>query len=384
MKPLSVFVWTTLLFLGAGRRAFSDWVIFQDGQAAHVLAFELTDSAVNMVTFNGKRWSILKSTVDIAKTRHFNHLGPDGRYSPGWIVFFAESPTPPPPTEAKLPSLASRQETQVVEEPITPPSAQPPLAASAPPSQETRVVEEQIHAPPEASLSAPPPLERRPDHRLALFVNGVVGTELRQFGDMNRFDLFSEEAQIESRYSDARAQGPEVGGLFRVAGPIGVGASVELFRNDRDAFYTASLPHPFFFERYREISGALSDLAHEETAVHVDATVSKSLGPLTLDVLAGPSWFFTRTDVLGDVSYDEVFPFDNVIPQGVQSRSFENRMLGFNVGASATYRIGGILGFDLAVRYSRAQMRFLLDEGRELELQAGGLRLGAGLKFLFP
>jgi hypothetical protein len=368
MKPFPLFVWTILLFLVSGRHALSDWVIFQDGQAAHVLAFELTDKAVNMVTLNGKRWSLAKSTVDLAKTRHFNHLGPEGRYSPGWIVFIAESPAPPAAAMTETPPLASVEEPRVVQEetPVVP------------------VVEERNTFPPEVSLSEPIPPAGRPDPRLVLFVNGVVGTELRQFNDVNRFDLFSESGQFESRYSDARAQGPEFGGLFRVIGPVGVGASVELFQNDRDSLYTASLPHPFFFDRFREISGAQSDLAHEETAVHVDATVSKTLGPLTVDVVGGPTWFFTRTDVLVDLLYDEVFPFDSVIPQGVQSRSYENRLLGFNVGASATYRLAGFFGVDLAVRYSRAQMRFLLDEGRELELRAGGLRLGAGLRFLFP
>src|SRR3990172_2820868 len=101
MKSLSIFGWTILFFLTAGTRAFSDWVIFRDGPAASVLAFELTESAVNMVTMTGKRWSVLKSAVDLEKTRHCNLLGPDGRHSPGWRVFMMESPIPPPPAEVE-------------------------------------------------------------------------------------------------------------------------------------------------------------------------------------------------------------------------------------------------------------------------------------------
>ncbi len=372
MKRSALLVWTTLLSLGSARSAFADWVIFLDGQAAHVLAFELTETTVNMVTPTGKRWSILKSVVDIPRTRYYNNLGPDGRHSPGWIVFFAEgSTTPPEKVSSPPPSL---QATQVMESPAPPPLV-PVAVGSSPPPRE--VV--QLPSPDEAS---PPESSSRP--RFAVFLNGNVGTEPLQFGDSRSFDLFGERALIDSRYADAKPQGPEVGALLRIVGPIAVGASYESFRNERTALYTASLPHPFFYDRFREISGALSGLSHEETAVHVDAAVTKTMGPLTLDVVGGPSWFFTKTEVLSDLLYDEVFPFDSVVPQGVQTQLFENRLLGFNVGASATYRIAGIFGVDFAVRYSRAEMRFLLDETRVLELQAGGLRLGAGLRFLFP
>ena len=57
---------------------------------------------------------------------------------------------------------------------------------------------------------------------------------------------------------------------------------------------------------------------------------------------------------------------------------------GFNVGASTTFRVGGIFGIDFGVRYSRATVRVEPSEGRELEFDAGGLRIGAGLRLLIP
>ena len=86
--------------------------------------------------------------------------------------------------------------------------------------------------------------------------------------------------------------------MFRVKGPFGVGASVELFQNPRDAVYSASIPHPFFFDRFRQFSGAESGLTSQETAAHLDAFVTKTWGPISIDVFGGPSWFFTKTELL--------------------------------------------------------------------------------------
>ena len=57
---------------------------------------------------------------------------------------------------------------------------------------------------------------------------------------------------------------------------------------------------------------------------------------------------------------------------------------GYNFGASATVRITSIFGLDLEARYSKARATFLVEGAREIELDVGGLRLGAGLRLLFP
>ena len=91
-----------------------------------------------------------------------------------------------------------------------------------------------------------------------------------------------------------------------------------------------------------------------------------------------------RTEVLVDVLYGEAFPFDAVELQRTQLRVLENRPRGYNFGASATVRITSIFGLDLEARYSKARATFLVEGAREIELDVGGLRLGAGLRLLFP
>jgi hypothetical protein len=204
------------------------------------------------------------------------------------------------------------------------------------------------------------------------------------FADSRSFQLFLEEARFDQRYRSPETQGVEVGAYWRIKGPVGIGASAELFRTDNDAAYSAVLPHPFYFERNRELSGQLSGLGHEEQAIHVNAVVSKTwAGRFTVDIFGGPSLFLTKTEVLVDVPYAEVYPYDAVVPGNVETRVLEDRPLGYNVGAGITFRLAGPLGVDFGARYSQGQIQLAPSENSTIEFLAGGLRLGAGLRFLF-
>ena len=334
--------------------ASADWVIFTDAQRSQVQAVEIAERAVHITTLAGKSWSVLRESVDVAATIAANET-----QTPLEVV-----------TTPEIPPVAAA--------PATP----PPLPAPPPPPQQTIVERELTPLPSADILQSREPSPRH--YRLAITINGVQGTDTLSFVDTNQFDLFKEPAQIESVYTDPRSGGYELGAQFRIAGPLAVGATVQRFENDRNAAYTASLPHPFFFDQFRELSGAASGLTHEEIAVHLDAVFTKTWGPLTLDAFGGPSWFQTKTEVLVDVLYEEVFPYHEVLFQGVEGRVLESRPIGFNVGASATFRVAGFFGVDFGVRYSEARSKLFVEEGREIELDAGGLSVGLGLRFLFP
>lgn len=345
----------------AAAPASADWVIFADGQRTEVHSVEIAERAVHLTTRAGKRWSVLRETVDVEAT-----LDANGASTPLEVVTITEAPPvapmPPPPIRETSPPPRRSEE-------VTTP---------------TRPVVEREPTPVTSSdlLRRPEPTPRR--YRWSITLNGFRGADPFSFTDSNRFELFKEEAQIESVYRNPRPQGLELGLHYRVAGPVAVGASVQRFENDRTASYNASLPHPFFFERFRELSGTASGLTYEETAVHVDAIATKTWGPVTVEGFAGPSWFRTRTEVLVDIRYDEAFPFNEVSFRGIEARIVETRPLGYNVGATATFRVASIFGVDFGVRYSEARSELFIDESRTIELDVGGLRFGAGLRLLFP
>ena len=63
---------------------------------------------------------------------------------------------------------------------------------------------------------------------------------------------------------------------------------------------SGTVPHPFFFNRARAISGVTSG-ARQEMAVHVDAMWVVPIRPkMTLAVFGGPSFYNVKQTVVSD------------------------------------------------------------------------------------
>ncbi len=367
---IGLFVFISMDAVPAG----ADVLVLQGGSRSEVTGFELVGRAVHIVTLNGKTYSIIRDAVDVEATLQANGMTPAETASPGWKHPQAAPPTAPEPPK---PAPAKRS--------LPPKRAEPPKVA---PPHTTPPEQEEARPP----VRTPPPPRRGGDidasgkrYRISLFFNGAVAASPLEFAETRQFEMFKEQALIDSRYRDPQNLGFEIGGQFLIKGPIGLSASVEMFRNDREAAFEAFLPHPFFFEQFREIAGRRAGLSHDEKALHLDAVFSKSwAGRFIVDFFGGPSVFFTRTEVLVDVLYSEVYPYDAVVPLGAEYGSFEDHPLGYNLGASATYRIAGSLGVDFGLRFSRGRVRLNPPNGGAVEFDAGGLRAGVGIRLLFP
>ena len=217
-----------------------------------------------------------------------------------------------------------------------------------------------------------------------MFLNGALGTSSLEYSETRIFELFVEDARVTSRYRDPGAPALEIGGQFLLKGSLGLRASVELTNSYRDAAYEASLPHPFYYEQFRELSGRLPGLIYRERAVHLDAVYSRGWGSrLFLEASAGPSLFLTRTEILTDVLYSEDYPYDVVVPLGTNAGLYKDTPLGFNVGANTYYHLTDRIAVGFGLRFSRARVRILPRKGSVIEFDAGGLRAGTGVRMLF-
>lgn len=377
MRPIAFLALLLSLCLAAPTSLWADVLVFQDGSVSEVASITITDRAVHYVTLNGKRMSVIRDAVDVPATLSANRTVEPEKAPAEHFANAPWQPTrvheAPPPIHSKTPPTVTVPTEKKAPQDVTTPVRRPPPSRPRP-------VTTSVTTPPRAtSIDV-----KHPDHRFAFFVNGALGTSALDFADSRSFELFLEQARFDQRYRSPETQGVELGAYWRIKGPVGIGASAELFRSDKEAAYSAVLPHPFYFERNRELSGQLSGLVHEEQALHVNAVVSKTwAGRFTVDVFGGPSLFLTKTEVLVDVPYAEVYPYDTVVPGDVETRLLEDHPLGYNVGAGVTFRLAGPLGIDLGARYSQAQIRIAPSENGTIEFLAGGFRLGAGLRFLF-
>jgi hypothetical protein len=221
--------------------------------------------------------------------------------------------------------------------------------------------------------------------RLALFLNGVTGASDFGLTESRSFSIFRETATLDVNYRESsQRSGYEFGARVRIRGPVGIVASAELSDSAPSATYRNRLPHPFFYDRLRELSGE-QPLSRSERALHLDPVLSLHFGPrLSVDAFSGVSLFFTETELLDEILYEEVFPYDSLVSKGTTLRRMVARPLGYNLGVSTTLRLLGVLGMNFGLRYSRAEVHLDLAEGRETHFDIGGLRFGAGLSILIP
>jgi hypothetical protein len=155
------------------------------------------------------------------------------------------------------------------------------------------------------------------------------------------------------------------------------------FTRASSAAITAQIPHPFFFNQPRTVSGS-QDLKHQESAIRVDiawtAPVSRKLD---LTVSAGPTMFKVKQDVVSTVNYKETFPFDTADFAGVTTVRRSKSVTGFNAGVDMTYRLTRNFGVGGTVRVSRASTSIASVSGSSLDLSVGGAQVGGGIRIRF-
>src|SRR5687767_1473451 len=135
------------------------------------------------------------------------------------------------------------------------------------------------------------------------------------------------------------------GGMFDIGGGYrtnryGVGISYTQFKSNNSALIAASVPHPLFFDRPRNVSMTLDGLEHTEHDVHLQAYYFVPVAEkMDVGVFFGPSFFSVTQDfVTGLNSFTESSNFETVsIPVG--KGPVKDSPVGFNIGGELTYTI---------------------------------------------
>lgn len=221
------------------------------------------------------------------------------------------------------------------------------------------------------------------EKRVRIFVNGLYHVTEASFDETSTFTVFLEEGRSERDYTKGTGPAFEVGGIFSITRSFGVMASVAFFSTDVDVTFTEIVPHPLLFDRDRSASGDMSGLDYQETDVHIDAVFTSELGAITLDLFGGPTFFITDTELISEVTTASAYPFDAIEIANVGTTTVSENALGFNVGAALTYRFTDVVGVAFHARYSQGSLSLDSGSGEEIELDAGGFRVGAGIRLAF-
>ena len=196
--------------------------------------------------------------------------------------------------------------------------------------------------------------------------------------------VYLETSTINTTYGVSNGQLFDGGILVRVAGGIGVGVAVSSFSKSQTAPVTGTIPHPFFFNTPRSISGTTAALDRSEMVAHIQAAYVVSSKRFDVAISGGPSFFNVSQDLVADVTYADAYPYDSVTFTAATVTKVTATKIGFNAGADIGVKLSKNVGVGALVRFSRASLSFpLAGAATGVRADAGGLQVGGGLRLFF-
>jgi hypothetical protein len=155
-----------------------------------------------------------------------------------------------------------------------------------------------------------------------------------------------------------------------------------LFSTSSTTTIDAQVPHPFFFNQPRSVTGEF-DGDRKETAVHVQV---KWLVPVSnkmlVTIFGGPSFFKVEQDIVNDFEYSESYPFDTATFTRAVAANQSESAIGVNVGGDVAYYFSPNVGVGGMAQYSGATVEMTLPSGTG-DVKAGGFQVGGGIRLRF-
>ena len=213
--------------------------------------------------------------------------------------------------------------------------------------------------------------------------NGGTQATSTSFDDNVVFPEFREDADFDAAYGVGTGTVFDGGGGVRLANGLGFGLGVSRFNKVDPVSIDARVPHPFFFDRPRSLSGSRPDLTRQETAVHVEvrwfAPVSDAM---ELSVFGGPTFFDLQQDLVTSIAYEHSYPYDEASFGSASTTALSASAVGFHAGADIGFFFSEAVGVGALLRYSAASIDLPSDDGA-VPVDAGGFHVGGGLRLRF-
>jgi len=238
-----------------------------------------------------------------------------------------------------------------------------------------------------AAAQVRPPVQPRPQQqteRIFVAVDGTYQVGTKDFSDSESFAANAETATYSGTYTVKPGPAFNISGSGRVTRIFAVGIGVSRYSRVTPIAVTASVPHPFFFNRARSLSDTVN-ANREELAVHVQARAVLPLNSLRMQaaVYAGPSFFSIKQDVLTRVGYAEAYPYDSITSAPGQMSNVSKSKTGFNAGADIAYFFTRQVGVGGTAQWAGATIQVPSAGGDNVDMKVGGFQVGGGLRLRF-
>jgi hypothetical protein len=222
------------------------------------------------------------------------------------------------------------------------------------------------------------------DERLRISVNAAAQVTSRTLTQSFSVPINVESAPISTSIDLTSAPMFDIGASYRILRRLAVGVSATSLSRDVDGTIDAKIPHPFFFNTLRSVSGDLSGLRHKEVGAHIYAMYFVPIGSkLELGLFGGPSHFSVKQDFVTDVDYSSSYPFDTAAFTGAPTKTISKGAMGFNAGVDVSWRLSKVIAVGGLVRFTRASTTFTVASGNTVDTDLGGVQTGAGVRIFF-
>jgi hypothetical protein len=223
-----------------------------------------------------------------------------------------------------------------------------------------------------------------PAPRLVISVNGAGQLTTHHFQKSAIVPFNQEDGSIASTYVVGSGPAIDIGARVRVWRQLSAGVAVSSFSNKSDALVAALIPHPFFFNQLRSVSGTAPGTTRGETGVHIDLAWLIPLGTrLRLNVFGGPSVIQVSQDLVSDITYSETYPYDTATFTSAPLTRQSKSVIAVNGGFDVSMPITRMLGIGGLLRYSGARVNLTSSPNDSVSIAAGGLQVGGGIRLKF-
>jgi hypothetical protein len=196
--------------------------------------------------------------------------------------------------------------------------------------------------------------------------------------------VYAETSTLNAAYTVPSAPFLDGGLIVRLKGNFGVGFALSSYAKSEDASVAGSIPHPFFFNTFRNISGTAGSLQRRELAAHIQAAYVIPSSRFDVVLSGGPTFFDVSQDLVSSVTFTDTYPYDTATFGSASTTRATGTKVGYNVGVDVGLTLARNFGVGVLFRFSRAALTLpLAGSSSGVAVDAGGPQVAGGLRFYF-
>ncbi|MEW6457308.1 MAG: SH3 domain-containing protein [Acidobacteriota bacterium] len=252
--------------------------------------------------------------------------------------------------------------------------------------EEKPEVKEKVKEEVKEPVFQPPVREAKKEGRKGFFVFFTGGYNINSISFKDEWQFFHDQeyGPFSGAYEGSPGAIFEAGAGFKFTPSLGIFVSYEPFSGKNSGDFSAGIPHPFYFNKHRNMSWENKSIKYTESAINFDFIFS--LNPqstISFSLFAGGTYFNVSTELVDKFYWSQSYPYDSVTYSSSEMKSYSVSPFGFNGGVVIDIFFIENVALNIIAKYTVGSASIKTESGSEITFNAGGARGGVGLKVIF-